>query len=39
MSAIGPKQTWSVAMHMSAFEGRADMTVAVQMSAYDPKRT
>ena len=25
-SAIGPKQTWPRALHMSAFEGKADMT-------------
>src|SRR5262245_35715392 len=27
MSAIGPKQTWACALHMSAFGGEADMTV------------
>src|SRR5262249_15437643 len=27
MSAIGPKQTWHGAPHMSAFGGKADMTV------------
>src|SRR5215472_16943635 len=27
MSAIGPKQTWRIALHMSAFGGKADMTV------------
>src|SRR5215472_5209799 len=26
MSAIGPKQTWADALHMSAFRGKADMT-------------
>jgi hypothetical protein len=26
MSAYGPKQTWPRAVHMSAFEGKADMT-------------
>jgi hypothetical protein len=26
MSAIGPKQTWTIAPHMSAFMGKADMT-------------
>src|SRR5262249_4497320 len=26
MSAIGPKQTWAIALHMSAFGGKADMT-------------
>jgi hypothetical protein len=25
MSAIGPKQTWASAPHMSAFGGKADM--------------
>src|SRR5262249_20782055 len=39
MSAIGPKQTCLTAPHMSAFEGKADIAFAVQMSAYDPKRT
>jgi hypothetical protein len=33
MSAIGPKQTWAGALHMSAFGGKADITVA---SRYDP---
>src|SRR5262245_4655906 len=28
MSAFGPKQTWAPALHMSAFGGKADMTVA-----------
>jgi hypothetical protein len=27
MSAYGPKQTWATAPHMSAFGGKADMTV------------
>jgi hypothetical protein len=27
MSAVGPKQTWPRAVHMSAFGGKADMTV------------
>src|SRR5215510_7037621 len=26
MSAIGPKQTWALAPHMSAIRGKADMT-------------
>jgi hypothetical protein len=26
MSAIGPKQTWAIALRMSAFGGKADMT-------------
>jgi hypothetical protein len=25
MSAIGPKQTWAIALHMSAFRGKADI--------------
>ena len=28
MSALGPKQTWAVAPHMSAFGGKADIAVA-----------
>jgi len=28
MSAIGPKRTYLVASHMSAFGGKADMTIA-----------
>ena len=39
MSAFGTKRTSLVALHMSAFEGKADMTFAVQMSANDPERT
>ena len=39
MSAIGTKRTSLVAPHMSAFEGKADMPFALQMSANDPKRT
>src|SRR5215475_11139122 len=27
MSAIGPKQTWVCALHMSAFRGKADIPV------------
>jgi len=27
MSAIGPKQTWTSALHMSAFGGEADMVI------------
>jgi hypothetical protein len=27
MSAFGPKQTWRLALHMSAFGGKADMTL------------
>jgi len=33
MSAYGPKQTWAVALHMSAFGGKADMTF-LRMSAF-----
>jgi hypothetical protein len=33
MSAIGPKQTSLVAPHMSAFGGKADMTIC-GMSAF-----
>jgi hypothetical protein len=28
MSAFGPKRTWAVALQMSAFGGKADMTIA-----------
>jgi len=34
MSAYGPKQTWSVAMHMSAFGGKADMTTKSGSSPF-----
>jgi type II secretory pathway component HofQ len=35
MSAFdpGPKQTWTIALHMPAFEGKADILFALQMSA------
>ena len=40
MSAIGTKRTYRVALHMSAFGGKADIAFAhAVMSAYDPKRT
>src|SRR5262249_39696697 len=42
MSAIGPKQTWAVASHMSAFRGKADMTVCgclLSRSLLGAKRT
>ena len=43
MSAIGTKRTWSSALHMSAFGGKADIILGKsghqEMSAYDPKRT
>ena len=28
MSAYGPKQTWMNALHISAFRGKADITIA-----------
>jgi hypothetical protein len=28
MSAYGPKQTWAIAPHVSAFRGKADITIA-----------
>jgi len=37
MSAIGPKQTWAVALHMSAFEGKADI-IAGRGGAKKPRR-
>jgi hypothetical protein len=42
MSAIGPKQTWAGAPHMSAFGGKADMTVCgnpLSRSLLGAKRT
>jgi hypothetical protein len=33
MSAIGPKRTSTLAPHMSAHGGKADVTFAAQMSA------
>ena len=35
--AIGPKQTWALALHMSAFGGKADMAIALgaEKSASD----
>src|SRR5262245_43250562 len=42
MSAFGPKQTWPVAPHMSAFRGKADMTVCrcpLSRSLLGVKRT
>jgi hypothetical protein len=38
MSAIGTKRTSDSALHMSAFEGKADRPIALHMSANDPKR-
>jgi hypothetical protein len=37
MSAIGTKQTWTSALHMSAFGGKADMTIAVRDVRLRPK--
>ena len=42
MSAIGPKQTWAIALQMSAFGGKADMTVcgnSLSRSLLGAKRT
>jgi hypothetical protein len=42
MSAIGPKQTSASALHMSAFGGKADMTVcgkSLSRSLLGVKRT
>jgi len=42
MSAIGPKQTWAIAPHMSAFGGKADMTLCgnpLSRSLLGVKRT
>ena len=30
MSAFGTKQTWGIALQMSAFGGKADMTIALR---------
>jgi hypothetical protein len=37
MSAFGPKQTCSFAPHMSAFEGKADMTFCGANVCLRPK--
>ena len=42
MSAIGPKQKWAGALHMSAFGTKADMTVCenpLSWSLLGAKRT
>jgi hypothetical protein len=42
MSASGPKRTWVSALHMSAFGGKADMTVCgnpLSRSLLGAKRT
>jgi len=42
MSAIGPKQTWAFALHMSAFRCKADITIAacpLSRSLLGVKRT
>jgi hypothetical protein len=36
MSAIGPKQTWAVAPHMSAFGGKADVVVLLRFRPNNP---
>jgi hypothetical protein len=28
--AFGPKRTWAAALHMSAFEGKANITIALR---------
>ena len=38
MSAFGTKRTSPVALHVSAFGGRADMACCSGNSAFDPKR-
>ena len=39
-SAFGTTRTYQVALHMSAFGGvKRTCLFALQMSAYDPKRT
>jgi hypothetical protein len=42
MSAYGPKQTWAVALHMSAFGSKADMLfcgISLSRSLLGVKRT
>ena len=42
MSAIGPKRTWTSALHMSAFGGKADMAfcgISLSRSLLGVKRT
>src|SRR5262249_30057114 len=42
MSAFGPRQTWASALHMSAFGGKADMTICrclLSRSLLGVKRT
>jgi hypothetical protein len=34
MSAIGPKQTWASAPHMSAFGGKADIPIGSDNRVY-----
>ena len=38
-TTVGPSRTFQSRRRMSAFGGKADMPVALHMSAYDPKRT
>ena len=42
MSAFGPKRTWAIALHMSAFGGKADMAfpgITLSRSLLGVKRT
>ena len=39
MSAIGPKRTSPLALHMSAFGGKADIAFCGANVCFDPKRT
>src|SRR5215831_6230607 len=42
MSAFGPKRTWALALHVSAFGGKADMTFRgspLSWSLFGVKRT
>src|SRR5262249_46239707 len=38
-SAVGPKRTWPTALHMSAFGGKADITVCGSPLSRSLKRT
>src|SRR5262245_42600579 len=35
MSPFGPKRTWGIALHMSAFGGKADIMLTPKMFGYD----
>jgi hypothetical protein len=39
MSAFGPKQTWRVALHTSAFEAKADMALCGGLALADTRGT